>query len=87
MFLGEFINIFVLIDVIRYFEFKQVVGSYVQQGVGSKVIVVKVFLDVGEVFKLFLMGIFEKCCMKSFIEWVGQFDFKDFVIYKGQLWL
>lgn len=87
MFFGELINIFVFIDVICYFEFKQVVGSYVQQGFGFKVIVVKVFFDVGEVFKFFFMGIFEKCRMKFFIEWVGIFDFKDFVMYKGMFYI
>ncbi|KAI9902658.1 hypothetical protein N3K66_002010 [Trichothecium roseum] len=80
---GELTNILVSTDVTRYLEFKQVTGSFVQQGAGSKATVAKVPSDAGEALKSPLMGIFEKRRMKSFIEWVGQFDAKDPATHKG----
>ncbi|KAJ4390032.1 Rab GDP dissociation inhibitor alpha [Gnomoniopsis smithogilvyi] len=80
---GELTNILVSTDVTRYLEFKQVAGSYVQQGSGSKATVAKVPSDAGEALKSPLMGIFEKRRMKSFIEWVGNFDAKDTATHKG----
>lgn len=82
---GELTNILVSTDVTRYLEFKQVAGSYVQQGSGPKATVAKVPSDAGEALKSPLMGIFEKRRMKSFIEWVGSFDVKDTATHKGQL--
>lgn len=81
---GELTNILVSTDVTRYLEFKQVAGSYVQQGSSSKATVAKVPSDAGEALKSPLMGIFEKRRMKSFIEWVGTFDAKDTATHKGQ---
>ena len=81
---GELTNILVSTDVTRYLEFKQVAGSYVQQGSGSKVTVAKVPSDASEALRSPLMGIFEKRRMKSFIEWVGQFDPKDSATHKGE---
>lgn len=81
---GELTNILVSTDVTRYLEFKQVAGSYVQQGNGPKATVAKVPSDAGEALKSPLMGIFEKRRMKSFIEWVGTFDVKDPSTHKGQ---
>lgn len=81
---GELTNILVSTDVTRYLEFKQVAGSYVQQGSASKATVAKVPSDAGEALKSPLMGIFEKRRMKSFIEWVGSFDPKDTATHKGQ---
>lgn len=81
---GELTNILVSTDVTRYLEFKQVAGSYVQQGSGPKATVAKVPSDAGEALKSPLMGIFEKRRMKSFIEWVGTFDLKDPSTHKGQ---
>lgn len=81
---GELTNILVSTDVTRYLEFKQVAGSYVQQGSGAKATVAKVPSDAGEALKSPLMGIFEKRRMKSFIEWVGTFDPKDASTHKGQ---
>lgn len=81
---GELTNILVSTDVTRYLEFKQVAGSYVQQGSGPKATVAKVPSDAGEALKSPLMGIFEKRRMKSFIEWVGSFDLKDPSTHKGQ---
>ncbi|KAI0445908.1 rab GDP-dissociation inhibitor [Xylaria telfairii] len=80
---GELTNILVSTDVTRYLEFKQVAGSYVQQGTGAKATVAKVPSDAGEALKSPLMGIFEKRRMKSFIEWVGTFDLKDPATHKG----
>ncbi|PKS08909.1 hypothetical protein jhhlp_003522 [Lomentospora prolificans] len=80
---GELTNILVSTDVTRYLEFKQVAGSYVQQGAGNKATVAKVPSDAGEALKSPLMGIFEKRRMKSFIEWVGTFVLNDPATHKG----
>jgi Rab GDP dissociation inhibitor len=80
---GELTNILVSTDVTRYLEFKQVAGSYVQQGAGPKATVAKVPSDAAEALRSPLMGIFEKRRMKGFIEWVGQFDPKDPATHKG----
>jgi Rab GDP dissociation inhibitor len=80
---GELTNILVSTDVTRYLEFKQVAGSYVQQGSGSRATVAKVPSDAGEALRSPLMGIFEKRRMKSFIEWVGTFNIKDSSTHKG----
>lgn len=80
---GELTNILVSTDVTRYLEFKQVAGSYVQQGAANKATVAKVPSDAGEALKSPLMGIFEKRRMKSFIEWVGTFNPKDPATHKG----
>ncbi|KAI1133759.1 rab GDP-dissociation inhibitor [Nemania abortiva] len=80
---GELTNILVSTDVTRYLEFKQVAGSFVQQGTGAKATVAKVPSDAGEALKSPLMGIFEKRRMKGFIEWVGTFDVNDPATHKG----
>lgn len=80
---GELTNILVSTDVTRYLEFKQVAGSYVQQGSGAKATVAKVPSDAGEALRSSLMGIFEKRRMKSFIEWVGTFNASDSASHKG----
>jgi Rab GDP dissociation inhibitor len=80
---GELTNLLVSTDVTRYLEFKQVAGSYVQQGAAPKATVAKVPSDAGEALKSPLMGLFEKRRMKSFIEWVGSFDIKDPATHKG----
>jgi len=82
---GELTNILVSTDVTRYLEFKQVAGSYVQQGSGPKATVAKVPSDASEALKSPLMGLFEKRRMKGFIEWVGQFNSKDSATHKGWL--
>jgi RAB protein geranylgeranyltransferase component A len=81
---GELTNILVSTDVTRYLEFKQVAGSYVQQGAGAKATVAKVPSDAGEALRSSLMGIFEKRRMKSFIEWVGTFNDGDSASHKGR---
>ncbi|KAI0111948.1 rab GTPase activator [Daldinia grandis] len=80
---GELTNILVSTDVTRYLEFKQVAGSFVQQGSGAKATVAKVPSDAAEALRSPLMGIFEKRRMKSFIEWVGTFDQNDPATHKG----
>ncbi|KAI1205679.1 rab GDP-dissociation inhibitor [Annulohypoxylon truncatum] len=80
---GELTNILVSTDVTRYLEFKQVAGSFVQQGSGAKAAIAKVPSDAAEALRSPLMGIFEKRRMKSFIEWVGTFDVKDSETHKG----
>jgi Rab GDP dissociation inhibitor len=80
---GELTNILVSTDVTRYLEFKQVAGSYVQQGAGAKATVAKVPSDAGEALRSSLMGIFEKRRMKAFIEWIGTFNVADSASHKG----
>lgn len=80
---GELTNILVSTDVTRYLEFRQVAGSYVQQGAGAKATVAKVPSDAGEALRSSLMGLFEKRRMKSFIEWVGTFNEADSASHKG----
>jgi Rab GDP dissociation inhibitor len=71
---GELTNILVSTDVTRYLEFRQIAGSYVQQGNGPKATVAKVPSDAGEALRSSLMGLFEKRRAKKFLEWVGEFD-------------
>jgi Rab GDP dissociation inhibitor len=82
---GELTNILVSTDVTRYLEFRQVAGSYVQQGAGAKATVAKVPSDAGEALRSSLMGIFEKRRMKAFIEWVGTFSESDPATHKGNI--
>ncbi|KAI9883726.1 MAG: adenosine kinase [Watsoniomyces obsoletus] len=67
---GELTNILVSTDVTRYLEFKQIAGSYVQQGNGPKATVAKVPSTATEALSSPLMGLFEKRRMKKFLEWV-----------------
>lgn len=80
---GELTNILVSTDVTRYIEFKQIAGSYVQQGSGAKATVAKVPSDAGEALKSPLMGIFEKRRAKNFLQWVGSFDENDPATHNG----
>jgi len=80
---GELTNILVSTDVTRYLEFKQVAGSYVQQGNGPRATVAKVPSDAREALTSSLMGLFEKRRMKAFIEWVGTFNEGDTASHKG----
>lgn len=84
---GELTNILVSTDVTRYLEFKQVAGSFVQQGSGTKATVAKVPSDAAEALRSPLMGLFEKRRMKNFIEWVGQFNSNDSATHKGWSYL
>ena len=80
---GELTNILVSTDVTRYLEFKQIAGSYVQQGNGPKATVAKVPSDAGEALRSPLMGLFEKRRAKRFLEWVGAFKEDDPASYGG----
>merc|ERR1712000_318521 len=71
---GELTNILVSTDVTRYLEFKQIAGSFVQQGTGPRATVAKVPSTAGEALSSPLMGLFEKRRAKKFLEWVGAFD-------------
>jgi Rab GDP dissociation inhibitor len=81
---GELTNILVSTNVTRYLEFKQIAGSYVQQGSGPKATVAKVPSDAGEALRSPLMGLFEKRRARSFLEWVGSFKEDDPATHKGQ---
>jgi len=72
---GELTNILVSTKVTTYLDFRQIAGSYVQQGNGPRATVAKVPSDAGEALRSSLMGLFEKRRAKKFLEWVG--DFKD----------
>ncbi|BDD56088.1 Rab GDP dissociation inhibitor beta [Monascus purpureus] len=74
---GELTNILVSTDVTRYLEFRQIAGSYVQQGKGPKATVARVPSDAGEALRSSLMGLFEKRRAKKFLEWVGEFKEND----------
>ena len=80
---GELTNILVSTDVTKYLEFKQIAGSYVQQGNGLKATVAKVPSDAGEALRSPLMGLFEKRRAKRFLEWVGAFDENDSATHNG----
>lgn len=80
---GELTNILVSTDVTRYLEFKQIAGSYVQQGHGPKATVAKVPSDAGEALRSPLMGLFEKRRARNFLEWVGAYKTDDPATHKG----
>lgn len=81
---GELTNILVSTDVTKYLEFKQIAGSYVQQGSGAKATVAKVPSDAAEALRSPLMGLFEKRRAKNFLEWVGSFKEDDPASHKGK---
>lgn len=80
---GELTNILVSTDVTRYLEFRQIAGSYVQQGSGARATVAKVPSDANEALRSSLMGIFEKRRAKKFLEWVGNFKQEDSATHNG----
>lgn len=81
---GELTNILVSTDVTRYLEFKQIAGSYVQQGSGARATVAKVPSDAKEALQSPLMGIFEKRRMKKFLEWASNFQENDPATHNGK---
>lgn len=81
---GALTNILVSTDVTRYLEFKQIAGSYVQQGNGPRATVAKVPSDAGEALRSPLMGLFEKRRAKRFLEWVGAFNENDSATHNGK---
>jgi Rab GDP dissociation inhibitor len=82
---GELTNILVSTDVTRYLEFKQIAGSYVQQGSGTRATVAKVPDGPAEALRSPLMGIFEKRRAKKFLEWVGAYKRDDPNTHNGTL--
>ena len=80
---GELTNILVSTDVTKYLEFKQIAGSYVQQGNGSRATVAKVPSNASEALSSPLMGLFEKRRAKKFLEWVGAFKEDDPATHNG----
>jgi Rab GDP dissociation inhibitor len=81
---GELTNILVSTDVTRYLEFKQIAGSYVQQGSGAKATVAKVPDGPAEALRSPLMGLFEKRRAKKFLEFVGSFKEDDPATHSGK---
>lgn len=81
---GELTNILVSTDVTRYLEFRQIAGSYVQQGAAAKATVAKVPSTAAEALRSPLMGLFEKRRAKSFLEWVGEYKENDPATHKGK---
>jgi len=80
---GELTNLLVSTDVTKYLEFKQIAGSYVQQGNGAKATVAKVPSDAGEALRSPLMGLFEKRRARNFLEWIGAYKEDDTSTHKG----
>ncbi|KIX02635.1 uncharacterized protein Z518_08577 [Rhinocladiella mackenziei CBS 650.93] len=80
---GELTNILVSTDVTRYLEFKQIAGSFVQQGSGPRATVAKVPSTAAEALSSPLMGLFEKRRAKKFLEWVGAFEESDPSTHNG----
>ena len=80
---GELTSILVSTDVTKYLEFRQIAGSYVQQGTGAKATVAKVPSNATEALSSPLMGMFEKRRAKKFLEWVGAFDANDPATHNG----
>jgi len=80
---GELTNILVSTDVTKYLEFKQIAGSYVQQGSGPRATVAKVPSDAVEALRSPLMGLFEKRRAKKFLEWVGAYNEEDPSTHNG----
>ncbi|EGE06231.1 rab GDP-dissociation inhibitor [Trichophyton equinum CBS 127.97] len=80
---GELTNILVSTEVTKYLDFRQIAGSYVQQGDGPKATVAKVPSDAGEALRSSLMGMFEKRRAKKFLEWVGEFNEQNPSTHQG----
>ena len=83
---GELTNILVSTDVTRYLEFKQIAGSYVQQGKGPKATIAKVPSTAGEALRSSLMGMFEKRRAKNFLQWVGDYKEEDPATHNGRFY-
>jgi len=81
---GGLTNILVSTDVTRYLEFKQIAGSYVQTGAGTRANVAKVPSNASEALRSPLMGIFEKRRARNFLEWIGTYNDDDPASHKGE---
>ena len=82
---GELTHILVSTDVTRYLEFKQIAGSFVQQGTGPRATVAKVPSTPGEALSSSLMGLFEKRRAKNFLQWVASFEENNPSTHNGQI--
>src|SRR6478609_1102503 len=69
---GELTNILISTDVTKYLEFKQIGGSFVQQGKGPEPKVEKVPSSGPEALASPLMGMFEKRRAQKFFTWAGK---------------
>jgi len=67
-----------------YLEIRQIDGSYVQQGSGSRATVDKVPSNAQEALSSKLMGLFEKRRARAFLEWVGNFQENDPATHNGE---
>ncbi|KAL2012606.1 hypothetical protein VTN00DRAFT_131 [Thermoascus crustaceus] len=74
---GDLNRILLATDVTKYLEFRQIAGSYVQQGSGKQATVAKVPSNADEALRSSLMGLFEKRRAKKFLEWVGEYNEDD----------
>ena len=81
---GELTNILVSTDVTRYLEFRQIAGSFVQQGAGARASIAKVPSTPAEALSSPLMGLFEKRRAKKFLEFVGSFDAANPATHNGK---
>jgi Rab GDP dissociation inhibitor len=82
---GELTNILISTDVTKYLEFKQIGGSFVQQGTGSNARVEKVPSSAPEALKSPLMGLFEKRRAQKFFQWaVEQYNQDDPATHHGE---
>jgi Rab GDP dissociation inhibitor len=81
---GELTKILISTDVTKYLEFKQIAGSFVQQGQGEKATVAKVPSTSEEAVRSSLMGLFEKRRARSFFLWVEAYNVDDPATYKGE---
>ena len=80
---GELTSILVATKVTNYVGFKQIAGSYVQQGQKQKATLAKVPSNASEALSSPLMGLFEKRRAKKFLEWVGNFNEDDPATHNG----
>jgi Rab GDP dissociation inhibitor len=81
---GELTKILISTDVTKYLEFKQIAGSFVQQGKGPKATIAKVPSNNIEALSSSLMGIFEKRRARSFFEFVRDYNLDDPATHKGE---
>ncbi|KAF2437753.1 GDP dissociation inhibitor [Karstenula rhodostoma CBS 690.94] len=80
---GELTNILISTDVTKYLEFKQIAGSFVQQGRSPNEKVEKVPSTGPEAVNSPLMGIFEKRRARNFFKWIGEYQRDDTATHQG----
>lgn len=78
---GELTRILISTDVTKYLEFKQIGGSFVQQGTRTE----KVPSSSNEAVRSPLMGLFEKRRAQKFFEWLANdYKLEDAATHKGE---